>query len=86
VPDVNTPCHSDTVAAVIRFERSWANRRRDDGRYLVAVREAFGMSVTRYTQVLNAALDTREALEVDPVTVNRLRRLRERHQRSPRTA
>lgn len=35
------------------------------------------MSPARYYQLLNALLDDQRALEHDPVTVNRLRRLRE---------
>nr|WP_229698375.1 DUF3263 domain-containing protein [Wenjunlia tyrosinilytica] len=42
-----------------------------------AIREQLGMSPTRYYQVLNALLDTPDALEHDPVTVNRLRRMRD---------
>ncbi|MGW1815979.1 DUF3263 domain-containing protein [Streptomyces sp. NPDC002125] len=42
-----------------------------------AVREQLGMSPVRYYQLLNALLDDRRALEEDPVTVNRLRRVRD---------
>ncbi|MFE9248576.1 DUF3263 domain-containing protein [Streptomyces sp. NPDC007088] len=42
-----------------------------------AVRERLGMSPTRYYQLLNALLDDPRALEHDPVTVNRLRRVRD---------
>ncbi|MGP4110184.1 DUF3263 domain-containing protein [Streptomyces sp. 4N509B] len=42
-----------------------------------AVRERLGMSPTRYYQLLNALLDDPRALAHDPVTVNRLRRLRQ---------
>ncbi|KAA0942908.1 DUF3263 domain-containing protein [Streptomyces apricus] len=37
-----------------------------------------GLVPVRYYQVLNALLDTERALAHDPVTVNRLRRVRER--------
>ena len=40
------------------------------------IRERFGWSMTRYYQVLNALLDSPHALAHDPLTVNRLRRLR----------
>ncbi len=43
-----------------------------------AVREELGLVPVRYYQVLNALLDTERALAHDPVTVNRLRRVRER--------
>jgi hypothetical protein len=42
-----------------------------------AIRERLGISPTRYYQLLNALLDRPEALAHDPVTVNRLRRMRE---------
>ncbi|MFD5426815.1 DUF3263 domain-containing protein [Streptomyces sp. NPDC127084] len=41
-----------------------------------AIRERLGMSATRYYQLLNALLDDPRAAEHDPVTVNRLRRVR----------
>lgn len=42
-----------------------------------AIRERLGISPTRYYQLLNALLDDPRALAHDPVTVNRLRRLRQ---------
>ncbi|MEU7058973.1 DUF3263 domain-containing protein [Streptomyces sp. NPDC046197] len=42
-----------------------------------AIREELGLSPVRYYQLLNALLDDRRALAHDPVTVNRLRRVRE---------
>nr|WP_184570686.1 DUF3263 domain-containing protein [Streptomyces zagrosensis] len=42
-----------------------------------AIRERLGISPTRYYQLLNALLDDPRALRHDPVTVNRLRRIRE---------
>ncbi|MFG3498667.1 DUF3263 domain-containing protein [Streptomyces sp. NPDC047928] len=41
-----------------------------------AIRERLGISPTRYYQLLNALLDDERALAHDPVTVNRLRRVR----------
>ncbi|MEW1903686.1 MULTISPECIES: DUF3263 domain-containing protein [unclassified Streptomyces] len=46
-----------------------------------AVREGLGLSPIRYYQLLNALLDDPRALAHDPVTVNRLRRVREERQR-----
>lgn len=46
-----------------------------------AIRERLGMSPTRYYQVLNALLDDPRALAHDPVTVNRLRRVRDAQRR-----
>lgn len=42
-----------------------------------AIREELGLAPVRYYQLLNALLDDERALAQDPVTVNRLRRLRE---------
>ncbi|MCT7351571.1 DUF3263 domain-containing protein [Streptomyces sp. 15-116A] len=43
-----------------------------------AIREELGLSPVRYYQLLNALLDDPRALAHDPVTVNRLRRIREK--------
>ncbi|MBZ6230971.1 DUF3263 domain-containing protein [Streptomyces olivaceus] len=42
-----------------------------------AIREELGLAPVRYYQLLNALLDDPRALTADPVTVNRLRRIRE---------
>lgn len=42
-----------------------------------AIREQLGISPTRYYQLLNALLDDPQALAHAPVTVNRLRRVRD---------
>jgi hypothetical protein len=42
-----------------------------------AIREELGLPPVRYYQLLNALLDDKRALAHDPVTVNRLRRVRE---------
>lgn len=42
-----------------------------------AVRERFGVSMARYYQVLFETIDTRPALEHDPLLVRRLQRLRD---------
>ncbi|MGW3949635.1 DUF3263 domain-containing protein [Streptomyces sp. NPDC004752] len=42
-----------------------------------AIREELGLVPVRYYQLLNALLDDERALSHDPVTVNRLRRVRE---------
>ena len=53
---------------VLAFERQWW--------------KYFGMSATRYYQVLNALIDNPEALVADPMLVKRLRRLRTTRQRT----
>ncbi|MEV0261527.1 DUF3263 domain-containing protein [Streptomyces sp. NPDC050617] len=65
---------SDRDLAVLAVERrSWAG----PGAKERAIRERLGITPTRYYQLLNALLDDARALEHDPVTVNRLRRVRE---------
>lgn len=60
--------------AVLALERqSWPG----PGAKERAVRERLGITPTRYYQLLNALLDDPRALAHDPVTVNRLRRLRD---------
>ncbi|OIK04039.1 DUF3263 domain-containing protein [Streptomyces monashensis] len=47
-----------------------------------AIREELDLAPVRYYQLLNALLDDERALAHDPVTVNRLRRVRDRHRSS----
>jgi hypothetical protein len=63
---------------MLAFERQWW---RYAGAKEAAIREKFGMSATRYYQVLNALVDRPEALAVDPLLVRRLRRMRAARQR-----
>jgi hypothetical protein len=63
---------------MLAFERQWW---RYAGAKEEAIRERFGMSATRYYQVLNALVDRPEALAVDPLLVRRLRRMRAARQR-----
>ena len=63
---------------ILEFERLWWKYA---GAKEQAIREKFAMSATRYYQVLNALLDTPEALAFDPLLVKRLRRLRSARQR-----
>lgn len=46
--------------------------------------ELTGLSGTQQAHLLTRLIDTREALEHDPVTTNRLRRIRDQRQRSRR--
>jgi len=64
---------------IIAFERQWWKYA---GAKEQAIKELFDMSATRYYQVLNALIDTPEALEADPMLVKRLRRLRASRQRA----
>jgi hypothetical protein len=64
---------------ILAFERQWWKYA---GAKDQAVRELFGLSSTRYYQVLNALIDRPEALVHDPMLVKRLRRMRQSRQRS----
>ncbi|MGW0854066.1 DUF3263 domain-containing protein [Streptomyces sp. NPDC002690] len=60
--------------ALLALERrSWAS----PGAKERAIREELGLSPVRYYQLVNALIEDRRALEADPVTVNRLRRVRD---------
>ncbi|MGC0422425.1 DUF3263 domain-containing protein [Embleya sp. AB8] len=67
---------------ILEFERQWWKHAGAKER---AVRDRFGFSATRYFQVLNTLLDRPEALEHDPMLVQRLRRLREARQQARST-
>ncbi len=58
---------------ILAFENQWW---RHAGAKEQAIRDSFGLSATRYYQLLNALLDNPAALELEPVLVGRLRRLR----------
>ena len=70
---------SERDRRILSFERQWWNYA---GAKEQAVRAEFGMSATRYYQVLNALIDRPEALAYDPLLVKRLRRLRWARQRA----
>jgi hypothetical protein len=70
---------SDRDQQILAFERQWWKYA---GAKEQAVRELFGMSATRYYQILNALIDRPEALAHDPMLVKRLRRLRTARQRA----
>jgi Protein of unknown function (DUF3263). len=58
---------------ILAFERQWWKHA---GSKEQAIRDLFGVSSTRYYQMLNRLLENPAALEYDPVQVKRLRRLR----------
>ena len=64
---------------MLTFERQWWRRA---GAKETAIRDRFGVTPTRYYQVLNALVDRPDALAVDPLLVGRLRRLRSARQRT----
>jgi len=70
---------SDRDREMIAFERQWWKYA---GAKEQAIRELFDMSATRYYQVLNALIDNPAALEIDPMLIKRLLRLRATRQRA----
>lgn len=69
---------SERDQAILEFERHWY---RFPGAKEQGIREQFDMSAVRYYQILNALIDTEEALRHDPLLVKRLRRLRDQRQK-----
>lgn len=64
---------------ILALEREWW---RYAGAKEQAIRERLDLSATRYYQLLNALIDTPEAMAADPVLVKRLRRQRAQRVRS----
>jgi hypothetical protein len=65
---------SDVDRAVLEFEGSWWLHPGPKDR---VVRELLGMSATRYYQILRRLVDDPQAERAAPLTVRRLRRLRD---------
>lgn len=61
-------------AEILAFEHGWYAR---PGDKLSAITAVLGLRPTAYYQALHRIVDLPAALAADPVTVNRLRRLRE---------
>jgi hypothetical protein len=70
---------SDRDRAIIDFERSWWA---EPGPKEQAIKRRFGLSATRYYQLLGELLDSADALEYDPLLLRRLRRMRDRRRRA----
>ncbi|MEH0969700.1 DUF3263 domain-containing protein [Micromonospora sp. CPCC 205546] len=66
---------------ILTFEQQWW---RHAGAKEQAIRDTFGLSATRYYQLLNGLLDNPAALAVEPVLIGRLRRLRSSRARNRR--
>jgi hypothetical protein len=69
---------SERDAQILQFERQWWKYA---GAKETAIRELFDLTATRYYQILNALIDTPEALAAEPMLVKRLRRMRSARQR-----
>ena len=72
---------TDRDEQILAFESRWWKHA---GSKEQAIRDTFGLSSTRYYQLLNALLDNPVALVHDPVLVGRLRRLRSTRARTRR--
>jgi Protein of unknown function (DUF3263) len=72
---------TDREEEILAFEAKWWKHA---GSKEQAIRDAFGLSSTRYYQLLNGLLDNPAALERDPVLIGRLRRLRSTRARTRR--
>ncbi|MGA4684204.1 DUF3263 domain-containing protein [Micromonospora sp. AB353] len=66
---------------ILAFEAQWWKHA---GAKEQAIRDTFGLSATRYYQLLNALLDHPAALASEPVLIGRLRRLRSSRARNRR--
>ncbi|WP_174534024.1 DUF3263 domain-containing protein [Micromonospora chalcea] len=72
---------TDREQRILAFEAQWWKHA---GAKEQAIRDTFGLSATRYYQLLNALLDHPAALAADPVLIGRLRRLRSSRARNRR--
>jgi hypothetical protein len=72
---------SEREREILAFEARWWKHA---GSKEQAIRDTFGLSSTRYYQLLNALIDKPEATEHNPVLVGRLRRLRATRARTRR--
>ncbi|WP_329015505.1 DUF3263 domain-containing protein [Micromonospora rifamycinica] len=66
---------------ILAFEQQWW---RHAGAKEQAIRDTFGLSATRYYQLLNGLLDRPAALVAEPLLIGRLRRLRASRTRNRR--
>ncbi|WP_435827216.1 DUF3263 domain-containing protein [Actinoplanes philippinensis] len=80
-PTVGSSPLTDRELEILAFEGKWWKHA---GAKEQAIRDTFGLSSTRYYQLLNGLLDNPAALEKEPVLVGRLRRLRSARARTRR--
>ncbi|MFA7324063.1 MAG: DUF3263 domain-containing protein [Candidatus Nanopelagicales bacterium] len=70
---------SDRDRSILEFERQWWKYA---GAKEQAIRDLFDMSATRYYQILNGLIDQPSAMQLDPMLVKRLRRMRSSRQKA----
>ena len=81
MPDTQHPDKpaEPSIEALIAFERRWPG---NGPRKYDAIRAELGITEVRYAVLLARAIDTDEALTVDPVFVHHLRARRDRANRN----
>ncbi|WFE32436.1 DUF3263 domain-containing protein [Micromonospora sp. WMMD975] len=86
--DATGPAEADAVGGltererrILAFESRWWKHA---GAKEQAIRDTFGLSATRYYQLLNGLLDHPAALAAEPLLIGRLRRLRSSRARNRR--
>ncbi len=70
---------SDRDRAILDFECGWWL---EPGPKEAAIRSRLGLSASRYRELLHLLLDDPEAMDVDPLLVRRLRKVRDDKRRS----
>ncbi|MEU8375450.1 DUF3263 domain-containing protein [Micromonospora sp. NPDC048894] len=80
-PSVDVDELSERELRILAFELQWW---RHAGAKEQAIRDTFGLSATRYYQLLNGLLDRPAALVAEPLLIGRLRRLRASRARNRR--
>ena len=73
-PETSAPSLPERSIAILAFERDWW---RHAGAKEEAIRSQFGLSAARYYQLLNAVIDSPDAVRHDPMLVRRLQRARD---------
>ncbi|MDI5943091.1 DUF3263 domain-containing protein, partial [Micromonospora sp. DH15] len=80
-PLAAAPGLTERELRILALEQQWW---RHAGAKEQSIRDTFGLSATRYYQLLNGLLDNPAALAAEPVLVGRLRRLRSSRARNRR--
>ncbi|GHJ12737.1 MULTISPECIES: DUF3263 domain-containing protein [unclassified Micromonospora] len=80
-PSVESAGLTERELRILAFESRWWKHA---GAKEQAIRDTFGLSATRYYQLLNGLLDHPAALAAEPVLIGRLRRLRSSRARNRR--
>ncbi|NES16726.1 MULTISPECIES: DUF3263 domain-containing protein [Micromonospora] len=80
-PDARPGELTERERRILDFEQRWWKHA---GAKEQAIRDTFGLSATRYYQLLNTLLDHPAALAAEPVLIGRLRRLRSSRARNRR--